>query len=74
MRTKFDKFWLSFAAPALVFLGLFGFLTRKDNDRVQSFPAFVTGIGLISSSVIVRNMRRKNLLIKMLQIKKDVNS
>ncbi len=64
MGKESGKFWLSLAAPALVLLGIVGFLTRKDSERVQSLPAVVTGIGLISASAIARSMRRKNLLQK----------
>ncbi len=68
-----DKSMLSLAAPFLVLLAFFGFLHRKDNDRVQALPAFVTGIGCIVSSVIRRNSRRQKLLKEILKIKKDLN-
>ncbi len=73
MRNEVAKFCLSLAAPGLVLIGLLGFFSRKDSDRVQSLPAFLTGIGLVSSSAIGRNIRRKNLLNKILYFKNDVN-
>ena len=41
---------------------MLGFFQRKDKERVQALPALVTGIGMICSSVISRNLRRKKLL------------
>ena len=67
------QFLLSLAAPALVCLGIFGLLGRNGSERVQALPALFIGIGLISSSVISRNLRRRNLLKKILHCRNDVN-
>ncbi len=67
-------FYLSFAAPCLVLIAILGFFQRKDNDRVQSLPAFVSGIGFVTTSFIGRNMRRKKLLTEIFNINNDVNS
>ncbi len=59
------KFWLSFAAPCLVFVAIFGFFYRKENERVQAIPALVVGIGLILSNTCSRAKHRKKLLYEM---------
>ena len=60
------NFFLSLAAPCLVFISLLGFFHRKDNDRVQVVPALLVGIGLIFSKPFARTKRRKKLLNEML--------
>ncbi|WP_269621949.1 DUF3188 domain-containing protein [Prochlorococcus marinus] len=72
MRFK-NNSWLSFAAPLLVFIAIFGFLNRKGNDRIQAVPALLIGIGLSCSSAIGRNIRRKKLLTEILHIKNHEN-
>ncbi len=67
------NFFLSFAAPLLVFLSLLGFFYRKDNDRVQAVPALVVGIGLIFSNAFGRTKRRKKLLTEMLNRRNTLN-
>ena len=59
------NFLLSLAAPCLVLLSILGFFHRKGNDRVQSIPALVVGIGLICSNTFGRIQRRKKLLNEM---------
>ncbi len=71
MRRSVD-FWLSLSAPLLVLLAIFVFVHRKDNDRVQSIPSLLTGIGLTCSNFIGRSLRRKNLLKDILQEKNEV--
>ena len=39
-------------------------------DKVESIPALVTGLGIVSSSFLTRNLRRKKLLTKILYIEK----
>ncbi len=67
------NFFLSLAAPCLVFISLLGFVYRKDNDRVQVLPALVVGIGLIFSNAFARTKRRKNLLNEMLNRRNTLN-
>ena len=64
---------LSLAAPCLVLLSILGFFHRKGNDRVQSIPALVLGIGLICSNTFVRTKRRKKLLNEMLKRRNTLN-
>ncbi len=66
--------YLSFAAPCLIGIAMLGFLYRNGNDRVQYLPALFTGIGIVSSSFIGRNMRRKKLLNELFKRNNDVNS
>tara|TARA_B100001250_G_scaffold300523_1_gene262214 strand:+ start:107 stop:328 length:222 start_codon:yes stop_codon:yes gene_type:complete len=73
MRKEFWKFCLSLAAPALVCLGILGFFSREGSERVQALPALFTGIGLISSSAIGRNIHRRKILNKILHVKNDLN-
>ncbi len=54
---------LSFAAPLLIILGIFGFINRTGAERVQALPAMGVGAGLILSSAFGRSRRRKQLLI-----------
>ena len=63
---------LSLAAPCLVLLSMFVMLNRKDNDRVQSIPSLVTGIGLTCSSFIGRSLRRKKLLKEILEKRDEI--
>ena len=65
--------FVSFAAPCLVFISLFGFFHRKDNDRVQAVPALLVGIGLIFSNAFARTKRRKKLLNEMLNRRNTLN-
>ena len=51
------NFFLSIAAPCLVFISLLGFFHRKDNDRVQVVPALLVGIGLIFGNYLSGAMR-----------------
>ncbi len=69
MTKDSSKIFLSLAAPALVIIGILAFLIRDYSDRAKSFPAFFTGIALISSSAFGRYNRRKNLLKKILNCK-----
>ncbi len=64
-----SNIYLSFAAPCLILIAVLGLLQRKDNDRVQSIPALLTGIGMVSSSFIGRSFRRKNLLSEVSNMK-----
>ncbi len=72
MRTS-KNIYFSLAAPLLVCLAIFGFFNRKDDDRVQPIPALATGIGMIFSSFLGRNLRRKTLLTKIQDIKNNLN-
>ncbi len=72
MKNK-KNVYLSFAAPCLILIALLGFVQRKDNDKVQSLPALFTGIGIISSSFIGRNLRRKKLLAEISNSNNDAN-
>ncbi|AAQ00816.1 MULTISPECIES: DUF3188 domain-containing protein [Prochlorococcus] len=67
------KLSLSLAAPCLVLIAMIAFFHRKDNDKVQALPAFFTGLGVICSSAIGRNLRRKRLLNEVLQRKNNLN-
>ena len=67
------NFFLSLAAPCLVFISLLGFFHRKDNDRVQAVPALLVGIGLIFSNAFARTKRRKKLLNEMLNRRNTLN-
>ena len=69
---KSGDFWLSLSAPLLVVLAMSVFLHRKDNDRVQSIPSLVTGIGLTCSTFIGRNLRRKKLMKAILQRNNEI--
>ena len=69
-----NNLYLSFAAPCLILIAIFGFFQRKDKDKVQSLPAIITGIGIVSSSFIGRNLRRKKLLAEICRINNDANS
>ena len=69
-----QNLYLSFAAPCLILIAIFGFFQRKDKDKVQSFPALFTGIGIVSSSFIGRNLRRKKLLTEICKRNNDANS
>ncbi len=60
-----NKFLLAFAAPCLVFISIVGFFHRKENERVQTIPALVVGIGLIVSNTFSRTKHRKKLLNEM---------
>jgi len=53
---------LSFAAPLLILVGLFGFFQRQGVDRWQALPAFLVGSGLIVSGAWERSQRRKKFL------------
>ena len=68
-----NNLFISLAAPCLVFISLFGFFHRKDNDRVQAVPALLVGIGLILSNAFVRIKSRKKLLNEMLNRRNTVN-
>ena len=68
-----NNFFLSLAAPCLVFISLLGFFHRKDNDRVQVLPALFVGIGLIFSNAFARTKRRKKLLNEMLNRRNTLN-
>ncbi|KGG14614.1 MULTISPECIES: DUF3188 domain-containing protein [unclassified Prochlorococcus] len=59
---SYKNLLISFAAPLLIMVAILGFFSRKDNDRVQSIPAFCVGMGLIISNSVSRNLRRKTLL------------
>ncbi len=63
MKT-FGNPWLSFAAPFLILLAIFGYGQREGSDKVQSIPAFLVGCGLISTGLIRRNRRRRFLLME----------
>ena len=67
------NFFLSLAAPCLVLLSLLGFFYRKDTDRIKALPALATGLAVISSNILVRNIRREKLLKVIEQIKNDLN-
>ena len=71
---KNKNIFLSFAAPCLILIAMVGCLHRKDNEKVQSFPAMSIGIGIVISSFIGRNLRRKKLLIEILNSNNDANS
>ena len=71
---KNRNLYLSFAAPCLILVSIFGFFHRKDNEKVQSIPALLTGIGIVTSSFIGRNLRRKKLLVEMSNRNNDANS
>ena len=64
---------LSLAAPCLILISMIGFLSRQDNDRVQSIPALVVGIALILSNGFGRTKRRKKLLEEMLNRRNTLN-
>ena len=69
---KSGDFWLSLSAPLLVLLAMTVFLHRTDNDRVQSIPSLVTGIGLTCSTFISRRLRRKKLMKAMLRQNNEI--
>ena len=69
---KAGDFWLSISAPLLVLLAMIVFLHRKDNDRVQSIPSLVTGIGLTCSTLLSSKIRRKKLMKAMLQRNNEI--
>ena len=71
---KNKNIFLSFAAPCLILIAMFGCLHRKDNEKVQSIPAMSIGIGIVVSSFIGRNLRRKKLLTEIRKRINDVNS
>ena len=55
---------LSFAAPLLILIGLFGFFQRQGVDRWQALPAFLVGSGLIVSGALERRRRRRKFLVE----------
>ena len=57
----------------LILIAILGFFHRQDNDRVQSIPALVVGIGLICSNTFSRTKRRKKLLNEMLNRRNALN-
>ncbi len=63
--------WVSFAAPLLVLLAIFGLFHRKDNDRVQSLPALIIGAGLMLTSTLRHQIRRKKILLELKKINED---
>ncbi len=56
------NFWITFAGPFLVLIGLVGFVQRNGNDRIQAFPVFIIGFGLIYSALLERKQRRNKIL------------
>ena len=60
---RFGNPLLSFSAPLLIFIAILGFVSRNENNKLKSFPAFAVGTGLIISGALVRSYRRQQLLI-----------
>ncbi|ABX09668.1 Hypothetical protein P9211_17371 [Prochlorococcus marinus str. MIT 9211] len=56
------NFWPTFAAPFLILIAILGLFQRSGNDRVQSLPSLVLGIGLICNGVLERQHHRKTIL------------
>ncbi len=67
-----QRILVTFATPWLVVISLCGFFIRKGNDRVQVIPAFMTGVGLITSNSILRNRYRKQLLEEIRDIRQKI--
>jgi len=66
-----DNILLSFAAPALILLALLALLQRTGNDRVQVIPAFFIGVGLILTSTLKLQIRRKKMFLAIRDRNKD---
>ena len=61
---------ISFSAPLLILLAIFGFFHKDDRDRIQSLPALAFGSGLVLTGTI-RRFRRRRMLLS--EIKKDLD-
>ncbi len=59
------NFWLALAAPLLILISTVAFIQRNEKERIQAIPAFVVGVGLIFSDLLVRKHRRKKILLEM---------
>ena len=70
---KFFNPLLSIAAPFLILVALLGLLQREGNDRLQSLPALLVGVGLIISAALERRVRRKRLLLAIRNRNKGLN-
>ena len=53
---------LALSAPLLILLALLALLHRSGSDRVQAVPALLIGIGLLSTSIVLRRRRRGEIL------------
>ena len=70
---KNKNLWLSFAAPLLILLAMIGFFQRKGNERAQSIPALLIGSGLILTSLVGHQLKRKKLLNDLQKINEEDN-
>jgi Protein of unknown function (DUF3188) len=53
---------LALSSPLLILLALLALLHRPASERVQALPALAIGIGLLSTSWLLRRRRRMELL------------
>lgn len=53
---------LALSSPLLILLALLALLHRPASERVQALPALAIGIGLLSTSWLLRRRRRRELL------------
>ncbi len=60
--------WLALAAPLLVVLSLLALLLRSGPSRLQALPPLLIGSGLLLSSVVGRQRRRRHLLEALRQV------
>ena len=58
------NFWLALASPLLILISTVAFFQRNDKERIQAVPAFMVGVGLIFSDLLVRKHGRKKVLFE----------
>tara|TARA_B100000214_G_C23649300_1_gene482146 strand:- start:184 stop:423 length:240 start_codon:yes stop_codon:yes gene_type:complete len=68
---KYSNLFLSLAVPFLLILATFGIIQRESRDKVETFPAFVVGSGLILFRGLRRIKRRKMLLRELRNTEKN---
>jgi len=53
---------LALSSPLLILLALLALLRRPSGERLQALPALAIGVGLLSTSWLLRRRRRRELL------------
>ena len=70
MKTN-KAFILSFVAPLMILISIFGLILRQDNKKVFYLPIGLMGMVIILEKGIIRQFNRMNILKKIKSYKKS---
>ena len=67
---KINRFILSFVAPFMILMSIFGLIFRDNTKKIFYLPICFMGIGIILERGVSRKFNRENILKKINSYKK----